>query len=160
SAFIAAGFWSAYLRNRDHRHRRRVGTAVSLQQSLMGRRQEREAIQEVLVIHFDSLSQSGAGVARCDQTDQNGVHVYLMLVRSISSAEPPAVGEPRVKRSVQGDDVARGTIFRRNVAIQVDGIDDVKAGSLEHGYRAVRNSERLVNPERLGVADQHGVEDI
>src|SRR5580765_4813563 len=69
------------LGNRDIRNRRVVYAAVSLQQALMGGREERETVEVVLVVGLNSLGESSVGVARDDQADQHAVDVHLIAIR-------------------------------------------------------------------------------
>src|SRR5689334_4357236 len=89
------------LRSRNVRHSWHVDSAMSLQQALMSRREERESIEVVLVVHLGAFGQTGGRIARDDQADQHRIHVHLIAVRSSATAEAPTVGEARVDRSVQ-----------------------------------------------------------
>src|SRR5256885_13838742 len=73
----------------DDRRGRHVDAAMSLQQTLMRGRQEREAGQEVLVVHFHPLGQTGSRVARGDEADQHRGDVDLMFVWRRAAAEAP-----------------------------------------------------------------------
>ncbi len=44
---------------------------MSLQQSLVSYRKEWEPVEIILIVHFHSLGETGAGVARRDQADQH-----------------------------------------------------------------------------------------
>src|SRR5712691_6592256 len=65
------------LRNRDIRYGRNVHTAVPLEQTLVGRSQEREPVEKVFVVDFGSFGEAGSRVARDDQADQHTVYVHL-----------------------------------------------------------------------------------
>ena len=93
------------LRKRDVRHGRNVDAAVPLEQTLVSRRQEREPVEIVLVVDFDAFGEAGSRVARHDQADQHAVHVHLIAVRRSPPAQAPAVGEARIDRRVERDDV-------------------------------------------------------
>src|SRR5688572_10672324 len=94
-------------RVRDVRHRREVDAAVSLQKSVVRGREEREAVEEVLVVDLHALREARRGIARRYEADEDRVHVDLMAVRLGAAAETASVGERRVDRRFQGDDVTR-----------------------------------------------------
>src|SRR5829696_8735448 len=89
-------FMVVSLRIGDRQLGRHVGAAVTLQQPLMRERQEGEAVEEVLVVDFHAPRQSGAGIAGCDEAEQDGIDVDLMLVRRGAAAEAASVREARV----------------------------------------------------------------
>ena len=120
-----SGYW-----DRDVRYGRNVDATVSLEQTLVGRSQEREPVEIVLVVDFDAFGEAGSRVARDDQADQHAVHIHLIAVRRSPTADAPAVGEARIDGRVERDDVAREAVGDRDRPIQVDGIDDVHAGPL------------------------------
>ena len=119
---------STPLRNRDVRHGRHVDAAVSLEQTLVRRRQEREPVEIVLVVDLDALGQAGRRVARDDQADQHAVHVHLIAVRRGAAAQAAAVREARIDGRVERDDVAGEAVGDRDRPAQVDGVDDVQRG--------------------------------
>ena len=148
------------LRDWDVRYGRNVDAAVSLEQTLVGRSQEREAVEIVLVVDLDAFGQAGSRIARDDQADQHAVHVHLIAVRRSSAAKAPAVGEARIDGRVEGDDVAGEAVGDRDRPAQVDRVDDVQARSLERGHCAGGNAQGLVDAQRLGVAHQHRKQDV
>src|SRR5258708_992408 len=91
----------------DHRCRNGVDSAVSLQQSLMRRRNEREPRQKVLVIRFDALGQAGRWIAGNDEADQDCIHVHLMTIRCSATTEAPAIGELGIDCGIERNDIAR-----------------------------------------------------
>src|SRR6266545_250860 len=97
----------------------------------MRRRQERESVEEVLVVDFDTLGQAGRRISRHDQAYQHGVYVHLMTVGRGPAAKAAAVREARIDRGVDGDDVAGKAIGDRNRPTEVDGVDDVGAWPLQ-----------------------------
>ena len=99
----------------------------------MGRCQEREAVEEVLVVDFDAFGEAGRRVAGDDQADQHAVHVDLMAVRRRAAAQAAAVGEARIDGRIERDDVASEAVGDRDRPAQVDGLDDVDARALERG---------------------------
>src|SRR5882724_4735841 len=119
------------LRSRDSRHRRNVGAAVPLQQTLMGGSQEREPVEVVLVVDFDAFREAGRGVTRDNQADQYTVDIHLVAVWRSTTANTTAVSEHRIHCRVEGNDVARGDVSYRDGPIQVDRFNDVHAGPLE-----------------------------
>src|ERR1044072_956341 len=98
------------VRLRDVRHRRHVGATVTLEHPVVGRRQEGEAVEELLVVHLDALEEAGGGVAGGDQAQDDAVDVHLVAGRRGATAEAPAVREGRVRGGVEGDDVAGGAV--------------------------------------------------
>src|SRR5712691_1344876 len=114
-------------RVRDIRYGCRVGATVALEQTLVGRSQEREPREKVLVVGLDALGEAGGRVTRDDQADQDAVHIYLMAVGRCPTAETPAVGEGRIDSVVEGDDVTRRAVGDRDRPVQIDGLDDVHA---------------------------------
>src|SRR5215471_3825099 len=150
-------------RIRDVRDGFRVGSAVALEKTLVSGSQEREPREEVLVVGLDALGEAGVGVTRDDQADQDAVYVDLVAVWRRPAAETPAVREGRIDRGVQGDDVSRRAVGDRHRPVQVDRLDDVHAATasaLERGHGRVRNSQRLVDAERLGVAGEDREQDV
>src|SRR5436190_12988195 len=93
------------LGNRDVRYGRNVDTTVTLEQTLVGRSQEREPVEIVLVVDFDASGEAGSRVTRDDQADQHTVHIHLIAVRRSPTAKATAVGEARIDSRVEGDDV-------------------------------------------------------
>src|ERR1051326_8352866 len=102
-------------------HGRNVDAAVSLQQTLMGRRQEWEPAEIVLIIDSHSFCETGVGIACRDQADQHAVHIHLIAVRSGSAANFPPVGELRIDRRVYGEDVTGEAVLDRDWPVQVNG---------------------------------------
>src|SRR5256885_16658044 len=78
-----------------------VRATVSLQQTLVGGREEREPVEKVLVVDFDALGESGVRVSRDDQADQHAVAVHLMTIRGRAAAQAPAVGAARIDGGVK-----------------------------------------------------------
>ena len=77
-----------------------------------------------------------------------------------AAAQAAAVREARIDGGVEGDDVAGGAVGDRDRPAEVDRFDDVRARPFEHGHGGGRNTQRLVDAERFGVAHQHGVQDV
>src|SRR5437868_4143898 len=96
-----------------------IGSAVTLEQSLMRRREEREARQEVFVVRFDACGKSGARIARNNKADQDGIHIDLMLIGRAPAAEAASIGKLRVNGGIERNDVASGTVGDRNRAPEV-----------------------------------------
>src|SRR6266852_6568498 len=97
-------------KNRDIGYGRRVDTTVPLKQTLVGRSEEREPVEKVLVIDFDAFKEAGSRITRGDQAEKHAVHIHLVAVRRSAAAEPTAVREGRIDRRVDGEDVARKAV--------------------------------------------------
>src|SRR6266566_1859712 len=141
-------------------YRRNVAASMSLQQSLVSYRKEWEPVEIILIVHFHSLGETGAGVSRRDQADQHTIHIHLIAVRCSSTTESSAVGEFGIGCRIEGENITREAVLNGNRAAQVDDVDDVYAWPFELGHSAVRQAQRLVDAERLDIADQHGEKDV
>src|SRR3954451_8452651 len=133
---------------------------MTLEQTLMGRSQEREPVQVILVVDFDAFVQTGSWITCDDQTDQHTVHIYLVAIRCSSTAEAPAVGKAGVDCRIQRNYIARETVGDGNWPVQVDRLDDVYARTFEGRYRGVGNAQSFVDSQRIGVAHQHREQDV
>src|SRR3982751_121573 len=98
------------LRKRDLGNSWNVRPAVSLQQPLMRRRQERESREIVLVIDFDALGKARIRIARDDQSDQDAIHVHLIPIRRRPATQSAAIGKARIGGSVKSNDIASGPV--------------------------------------------------
>src|SRR5215208_628581 len=99
---------------RDCRLCRRIRAAVTLQQSLIGGREERKSAQKIFVVHLDAFAKAGAWIAGDDQADQRTVDVHLMFVRRYATTKTAAVRKLRIGCGVERDDVTCGTIGDRD----------------------------------------------
>src|SRR5262252_6849018 len=135
------------LRSRDVRFGRHVGTAVSLVQTLVRWRQEREPIEVVLVVDFDAPGQARSWVAGHNQADQHAVDVDLIAIGRRATAHAPTVWKHRINGGVERDDVTGRAIGDWNRPTEVDGVDDVDAGALQGCYRGGWNAKRRVDAE-------------
>src|SRR5436190_13794338 len=147
-------------RSRDVRFRGNVHTTVSLEQTLVSRRQEREPVEIVLVIDFDAFGKARRRVTRNDQADEHTVYIHLIAIRRSPASNTTAVGKHRIDGRVQGDDVTGEPVGDRDGPTQVNGLKDVEAGALERGHLAGREAEGGVDTERVGVAHQHREQDV
>src|SRR5438309_1295700 len=123
-----------FLRLRRRLLRRNVGTAVALQQTLVGRREERESRYIVFVVDFRAFGKARIRVPGNNQADQYTVHIDLIAVRRSAAAKTTAIREFRINGSVNREYVTRGAVRDRDGAAKVDRLDDVEAGSLECGH--------------------------
>src|SRR5207302_11493969 len=71
---------------RDDRRHDRICAAMTLQQSLVRRREEREAWHEVLAIRFDAFGQTRARFACDHEADKDCIDVDLVLVQRGATA--------------------------------------------------------------------------
>jgi hypothetical protein len=101
---------------------------VPLEQTLVGRSQEREPVEIVLVVDFGAFGEAGCRITSNDQADQHTVHIHLIAVRRRPTANAPAVGEARIDGRVEREDVSRGAVGDRDGPVEVDGFDDVHPG--------------------------------
>src|SRR5207249_10407163 len=141
-------------------YRRNVAPSMPLHQSLVTYRKEWEPVEIVLTFHFHPLGAPGTGVARRDQADQHTIHIHLIAVRCSSTTESSAVGEFGIGCRIERENITREAVLNGNRAAQVDDVDDVHAWPFELGHSAVRQAQRLVDAERLDIADQHGEKDV
>src|ERR1700693_5584990 len=148
------------LRSRNVPLRRNVDTAVPLQQTLVGRSQEREPVEIVLVVDFDAFGEAGIRVTGDNQADQHAVYIHLIHVRRCTTAHAAAIGELRIDGRVKRDDVASEAVGDRDGSIQVDCLNDVEAGASQGGNSGGGNAQGLVDAERIGVAYQHWIQDV
>src|SRR6187401_1798453 len=100
--------WSG--RRRWSRLGRHVDASVPLQKSLVGGCEEREAVEEVLVVDFDALRQTRARVAGDDQADEDAVDVDLVTVRRDATAKASAIRKRRIDGNVQRKHIASGPV--------------------------------------------------
>src|SRR5262245_55991146 len=77
---------------------RNVQPAVSLEETLVSRREEREGRVVVLVVDLDASGKTRGRVAGEDQAEQHAVDVHLVAVRRRPAADAAAVGEHRIDR--------------------------------------------------------------
>src|SRR5262249_8103113 len=97
-----SGHHGGRLWNRAVRHRRHCAPTVTLEQALMSGREEREPIEEVLVVDLDASGQTGRRVAGDDQADQHRIHIHLMAVWGGPAAKATPVWKAGVDRCVDG----------------------------------------------------------
>src|ERR1051326_631576 len=135
------------LRLRRRLLRTNVGTAVALQQALVGRREERESRHIVFVVDFRAFGKPGTRIASHNQADQYTVHIDLIAVWRSAAAKTTAIREFRINGSVDRERVAGGAVCDRDGSGKVDRLDDVEAGSLKCGHNGVGHAERLVDSE-------------
>src|SRR5206468_148468 len=122
------------LRNRDVRYRRNIDAPMTLEQTLMGRSQEREPVQVILVVHFNAFGQTGSWITCDDKADQHTVHIYLVAIRCSPAAEAPAVGKAGIDCRIERNYIARETVGDGNGPVQGDRLDDVYARTVEGRY--------------------------
>src|SRR4051794_37917676 len=118
----------------DGRRYDRIRSAVTLEQSLMGRSKEREARQEVFVVRLNAFCQTRSGIAGGDEADEHRVYVHLMFIRCCPAAEAPAIGKLRVDCGIKRNYIACRAVSDRDRTPEVDCIDDVEPGAFECGY--------------------------
>src|SRR5437667_1257368 len=121
SPCVIWGLWTRGISNG-----RKIVSAVSVEKTLMGRREEREPIEIVLVVHFHAFGKTCGRVTRGDQADQHAIHVHLIAIGRSPTANPPAVGEAGIDGRIEREDVAREAILDRGWSSQVNRSDDIQ----------------------------------
>src|SRR6266571_6252660 len=92
-------------------YRRKVAASMSLQQSLVSDRKEWEPVEIILIVHFHSLGETGAGIARRDQADQHTIHIHLIAVRRSSTPKSSAVREFGVDCRIERENITREAVL-------------------------------------------------
>src|SRR5438876_4394715 len=141
-------------------YRRNVAASMSLQQSLVSDRKEWEPVEIILIVHFHSLGETGAGVSRRDQADQHTIHIHLIAVRRSSTTKPSAVGEFGIGCRIERENITREAVLNGDRTAQVDDIDNVHTRPFELSHSAVRQTQRLIDAECVDIADQYREQDV
>ncbi len=109
------------LRSRRIPYGRHIDTSVSLQQTLVSDGEEWEPRQIVLIVDFHSFGETSTGITGSDQADEHTIHIDLIAVRRSSSTKLSAVGESRIDRGVDRENITGRAVFNGDRPAQGGG---------------------------------------